>query len=430
MRYIKFLSIIIIVLIINDIYGQDTIRITGTVKDFYSKRSLPYANISIKNTYIGTSANIFGKFTLEIPETFLPLELTANFIAYEDTSINITKKRNQNCSFILYPKSIDINEITVNSEKNVVFGNREYQIIDYLIHEDKILIISYKKRLSKSILIMTNLTGKTLAAIPIKGKPIQLYTDCVKKQFLVCQSIPYMIHISDTSLRLQMAFQDKFNKLLKPCVASIDKTLFYKYMGPFDLSLEYYSYNLVNNDFNLFTRINDEFQQNMFVTDFNHLLRSNGIKIMGNTNNYESLRKFRSKDLKEVFKFNMFHQAIYAPLLVNNDTIIIFDHPNSNIQNFNINGEHLKNIPIYYEQMKNWTPNIIVDEIQNKYYTTSLKNSITTLYEVDIYTGKYKEVKRISYSWIEKPLIRDNIVYFLYRRKDKNSAKFLYYEDL
>ena len=66
-------------------------------KDFYTKKSLPYSNISIKNTYIGTSTNILGKFTLEIPETFLPFELTANFIGYEDTSIIITKKRNQNC---------------------------------------------------------------------------------------------------------------------------------------------------------------------------------------------------------------------------------------------------------------------------------------------------------------------------------------------
>lgn len=430
MKYSTFKYLFLLLLLSSRLFAQDSITLAGSVKDYYSKSNLPFANISIKNSYIGTSTNEFGKFKFKIPTTLLPISVTANYMGYSDTSLQITQKRNQNCSFLLYPNSIDLNEITVNYEKNVIFGNRTYQILDYLLADDKILLITYKRSLFKSILVMTDLFGKIQAAIPIKGKPIKLYTDCVNMPFLVCQSVPYMIHIRDTTMTLQRAYQDKFNKLLKPCVASLNNVLFYKYMGPFDLSLAYYTYNLVNNDFELYTRIDDEFQQALFVNDFNYLLRSNGIKILGNTNNYEALRKFKSKDLKELFRYNMFHQPVYAPLFPYNNDILIFDHANSYLNKFDVKGVLIDSVSINYQHMKGWEPLILFDEIGNKFYTISEKNSISIFYNINIKNGHITEVKRVPYSWIEKPCIRNNTLYFLYRREDKNSAKYLYFEDL
>ncbi len=422
--------LIIILLIATKLFAQDSITISGTVKDFYTNQQLPFANISIKNTYIGTSTDIFGKFRIKIPKSFLPIELSSNFMGYEDTSIAITQSRNQNCTFLLYPKAIDINEITVNSEKNVVFGDRDYQILDYILYKNKILLITYKKKLSKSILVMTDMFGKTIAAIPIRGKPIKIHVDCINEVFLICQSLPYVIHVKDESIRLQRAYQDKFNKLVKPCIASSDDMLIYKYTGPLALSIEYFAYNQTENEFNLFAKIDDEFQQNLFVEDFNYLLESNGIKVLGNTNTYESLRRFRMVDMKEVLRYDMMHHPIYAPLFIQKDTVVIFDHPNSKIQKHAVSGEYVSSVPIKYEQMKGWLPQIIFDDVRNKYYSTVIKGGKSTFYKIDINTGKTIEVKRVSYSWIEKPVIKDNTLYFLYRRKDKNSAKYLYYEDL
>lgn len=412
------------------IAAQDSIVITGSVKDYYTNKKLPYANVSIKDSYIGTTTNDFGKYQLIIPETFLPIELVAKYMGYHDTTILITKKRYRSTMFKLYPKSIDINEVTVKSEKNVVFGARDYQVLDYLLAVDRILLISYKNNLSKSVLVMTDLTGRTISAIPIRGKPIQLFMDCANKPMLICQSLPYIIHIKDTLLHLQRAYQDKFNRLVKPCVATFNDYLFYKYMGPFDLSLEYFAYNFVENEYNLFTRIDDKFQQELFVYDFNHLLESSGVKVLGYNNKYESFKQFSTQDLKEVFRFNMFHHPVYAPLYVYDSTILIFDHPNSVIQYYNILGECLDSMAIDYWENRGWVPLIIYDNIQKKFYTAIERNGIYTLHRINIETGLTEFVKRVEYSWIENPQIRDNTLYFIYRRKDKASAKYLYFEDL
>ena len=212
----------LLLLLVSTTFSQDTITITGTIKDHYTQQRLPYANVSIKGTYIGTSTNDKGKFHLKIPEAFLPFELQAGYMGYQDTTILVTKTRNQNIDVNLYAKSIDLYEVTVNSEKNVIFGDQKFQVLDFLVLEDRILLMYFKGKLSRSVLVMTDLEGNTIQAIPIRGKPIQLYTDCVNKPFLVCQSLPYIIHVKDSSLSLQRAYQDRFNKLMKPCVASIE----------------------------------------------------------------------------------------------------------------------------------------------------------------------------------------------------------------
>lgn len=159
-------------------------------------------------------------------------------------------------------------------------------------------------------------------------------------------------------------------------------------MGPFDLSVEYYAYNFIENEFNLFTRVDDELQQDLFVYDFNHILMSNGVKVLGYNNNYESFNQFSSRDLKEVFRFNMYHHPVYAPLHIYDSSILIFDHPNSKIHTLNLQGEYEDSVLINYEQMKGWVPLVVFDEITNKFYTTTERNGIYTFYHIDINTGQ------------------------------------------
>jgi len=432
MKFASIVYLLIITFCSTNVTGQDSIIISGTIKDFYTNQVLPFSNISINNTYIGTSANIYGKYTLIVPKQFIPFDLSASFLGYEDTTININQIKNQKCNIFLYPKSIDINEITINSEKNVVFGNKDFQILDYTIYKDKILIISYKKKLSKAIIVMIDFEGRKIAAKPIKDKPIKFYMDCIGDLYLICQSSPYIIHTTNSYLWLQRAYQDKFNKLVKPCVANLNDIYFYKYPGPFDLSLEYYAYNHTNNEFKLFSRIDDNEQQQMFMDDFNHLLMSSGLKILGNKNTYETLKIFRASDLKEVFDHDIMHTPIYVPLFTNkkNNRVYIFDHPNCMIHHYAISGQLIKSVEITYPKQKAHGKSIIYDEITNKYYVISIKNGIASIHYINIDKGIIEYSKKIPYSWIENISIRGDILYFLYRRKDKNSAKFLYFENI
>ena len=122
LRLVKTIILCIIAFIS---FSQDSINITGTIKDFYTKQQLPYANISVKDAFIGTSSDMFGKYKLRIPKSSLPIELIVNYMGYELASKTINQKRNQNQNFLLYPKSIDINEVSVKSEKAKRIFSRE-----------------------------------------------------------------------------------------------------------------------------------------------------------------------------------------------------------------------------------------------------------------------------------------------------------------
>ncbi|WP_394975768.1 carboxypeptidase-like regulatory domain-containing protein [uncultured Croceitalea sp.] len=65
-------------------FGQN-IDFDGVVIDTKTKQPIPYVNLSFLNTLVGTSTNEEGKFSLEIPKTYLTKEIHVSSLGYKDT---------------------------------------------------------------------------------------------------------------------------------------------------------------------------------------------------------------------------------------------------------------------------------------------------------------------------------------------------------
>ena len=53
-----------------------TILISGRVVNGKNKESLPFVNVTIKNTIVGTTTDVEGRFTMRVPETDCELIFT------------------------------------------------------------------------------------------------------------------------------------------------------------------------------------------------------------------------------------------------------------------------------------------------------------------------------------------------------------------
>src|SRR3989304_148285 len=74
------------------IFGQGATKIKGTVSDA-DGNPLPGANVLIKSLNIGAATDINGEFSFEVPEsqsTGQVVVLTARFVGYKESSVNIT----------------------------------------------------------------------------------------------------------------------------------------------------------------------------------------------------------------------------------------------------------------------------------------------------------------------------------------------------
>lgn len=79
--------------------------------------AIPFANISIDSTFIGTTSNIEGYYKLEI-DSFLHKKLSVSCIGYQTQKVIITYGKNQKINIQLNPKSIEIDEIVIGPREN------------------------------------------------------------------------------------------------------------------------------------------------------------------------------------------------------------------------------------------------------------------------------------------------------------------------
>lgn len=91
--------------------------IKGKVIDAETKTELPYTNIGILGTAIGTVSDGDGDFTLEINDTkYLKDRLMFSFLGYEDQFIPIVKLIDQNNTIELQPLADQLSEVTLTGK--------------------------------------------------------------------------------------------------------------------------------------------------------------------------------------------------------------------------------------------------------------------------------------------------------------------------
>lgn len=101
---------IVIVLLLSFLTAQN-VKISGTIRDINSKETLPFANVMIKGTDTGTSADSDGKF--EIPGIKGDNILLVSYIGYKTEEIKIKSESDKHLNIYLTSTNVLLQEITV-----------------------------------------------------------------------------------------------------------------------------------------------------------------------------------------------------------------------------------------------------------------------------------------------------------------------------
>ncbi|WP_435356517.1 carboxypeptidase-like regulatory domain-containing protein [Emticicia sp. SJ17W-69] len=114
MKYI--FTILILVLFPTLLFSQSNWQISGKVLE-KNNLAVPFANVFVNNTSIGTTTNINGEFVLNIPARIQKIELVISFVGYMTLKQSITKNvtKYQNLTFILQ-NGVELNEVKVTAK--------------------------------------------------------------------------------------------------------------------------------------------------------------------------------------------------------------------------------------------------------------------------------------------------------------------------
>jgi len=87
----KFYLILIFILSVSVVYGQEQITVSGTVTDAETDEPLPGVNIVVQGTTTGTTTDMDGNYTIEAPAD---ATLVFSFVGYQEQTVEIEGRQN------------------------------------------------------------------------------------------------------------------------------------------------------------------------------------------------------------------------------------------------------------------------------------------------------------------------------------------------
>jgi hypothetical protein len=93
--------------------SQDLVTLTGLVFDTTTGQGLPFAQISVQNSTIGTVTNEEGRFSLDIPLKHLHDTLLVAFMGYETLRLSIEKNAGTGIRLALMPGTLHLAEVEI-----------------------------------------------------------------------------------------------------------------------------------------------------------------------------------------------------------------------------------------------------------------------------------------------------------------------------
>tara|TARA_Y200000002_G_scaffold365174_1_gene354813 strand:+ start:538 stop:2973 length:2436 start_codon:yes stop_codon:yes gene_type:complete len=114
----KYLILSILIVISIDSFSQQKYTISGFVNDNENGESLIGVNVIIQEKLVGTTSNIYGFYSLTLPEG--SYEISFTYIGFESLKQSVNLNKNISLNVDLISSSTDIGEVTIVAEETVV----------------------------------------------------------------------------------------------------------------------------------------------------------------------------------------------------------------------------------------------------------------------------------------------------------------------
>jgi len=406
--------------------GQQ-LRFYGKIINKQTNAPIEKVNLKVANSTQGTSTDKEGDFVLLL--TTLPVNIDITCIGYEPLSIEVQSVRPKPLEIRLTPMSYSLEGVTI-SEKKVVplYQDQDYSVLDYEIMDDNLLLLVFKYQLNKSVLLLLNRLGDTLAqALLPELPPDRLFRDFFGN-----------VHYFSKNRNAYQGYYDKSHD-----------TLTFPYQLPIDTLMQYLgNFQFVMNDRLYF----QEKHNDGFSTWIGYFDKKNGKKYLMKESDRQLAKTYYDKpylkpdealepDDYDNYKQDFGKRAMdlfYKPkciarmIKLSENRIGLFNCVTDTIEIRNSDWELIAMAPFDFhketstnlltsvstalsgEEWK-WKWKIFADQHNGKVYTYFEKHGKIKLCNVDLNTGKLAAEYEIPLLFVKKINVYKGDAYFLYK---------------
>jgi hypothetical protein len=329
-------------------------------------------------------------------------------------------------------KKYDLHTVTVTAERkaDTVFGSWKFSVADYEFYEDKLLLLTFTKSLSRPRLMLADQHQKILSAYDLPYPAQKFYRDYLGDINLICDEQVFRLKITNDAISLVSLPADEFNAKIVPCIDTIGKDIYFSNYSKDYPEFTYYAFNSADSSLHPFKTVTDQEQLKGYNMEYYFLKPKEKLYARKLEAEYH-VDRHRIAAIMSGLTSSMFYTPLYAPLFIINDTVVVFDHYNNAILSYNRKYEQIDSVSIDYHHPKNWREwkhEIIIDKDNNKTYALYEKNGFYYLKQIDLKTGKITGSFKLLNQYVEHIRIRNDYVYYIYRPFESLQEQFVYKE--
>lgn len=394
----SILFILAICLLIGKINAQTTSTIEGIIVDAKSNLPLEKVNIFNQTSTLGGFSKIDGTFKIEIKE--YPSIIIFSYVGYENFLLKLEEKSTESITINLQPSSFGLPEVEISAQPKIEkLTNNTFTVKDFLLVDDKILILTYANVFSGNKLILQNWQGELLDEFPLKKiKVDHLHQGCLGSIHLLGKSDGYEISVFENKILLLAKYRKKqFFKLIEPCVESSEKYIYQRKYTARDQILTYQFISKKEKNIVHTLRLIDDVNLRRSKDDF-VLQRQVGLPVT-----WAQIQAWNT----------LMYQPIYSPLLNLGEEICLFNHLAGYLEFLTLEGKNKRYTPITYHENKKWHQQILFDKKNNKVYTAFNTKKGKTIHRINLTDGTTQPALFLECTFVEKMLIEDGHLFYL-----------------
>lgn len=330
-------------------------------------------------------------------------------------------------------KFYELGNVTVTGVQEV-YGSDKVSVSDFeFVGEENFVMLVYEKRLNKgSTVIYTDKNKKILSSYEVLDVAKEFYRDFMGTLFLVCENNVFEISIVDDIISLNKTEKKFFEEQIKPWVDTTNYKAYYSNFVSFYPAFDYFAYSTIDSSITKLTTVIDKPLMELYRAQY---------KYVDGRDKLEALRMEMATGIdKEIwvaiwtgFPNSLYYDALYAPMFVKNDTILIFDHYKNKMFRFDRNNHVIDSMDINYHvgsDKREWEEMLVQDRNKQRIFSVFLRGGKYYLKELNTSTGEIKKVHQLYYKYPEKLKVKDGYAYYIYRPFESLQNKYLYREKL
>jgi hypothetical protein len=432
-------------------FAQTTWTVHGRITDHESGMPISGVYISAENAKCAATSDKNGEYKLRCTASRDSLLLEFRAMNYRREVRTVRKQIAQGnavssaLDVILQFQPVELPTVDISTGPHTVWGSEQLNVADYAFLNNGMLLLTYEKELmwkTQEDAKRTYFTGCRIVLLDKDGIELSrkligetcedLYTGYLGEVFLRTRYNVYHLSIYESYVLMNKMDKKDFEKGI---LTVIDTISYHTYFSNYDETFPAFQYMIFNrkdSSHYTFREVIDEEMMRMFRSEYKYLDGRGKVEAL----NYE-LRTGVDKEIVAAymrgFQHSNYYEKLNAPLLVSNDTLLLFDHHHNKLLRFDWKGQVLDSIAIEYHKMQRpdkWSETLFKDKATQHIYTTSVKHGATNIYQINTTTGKKRHVKQLVHRYASNIRIHDGWVYYVYRPFEDIQNRYLYKEQL